>query len=128
MQTIVDHPARLSVKGACAVNQMQRSLQRVDPYMPILATSSAAAGLVAYIFGAPINDLLAALLFIGIGVETFSLILPINKKILATNLDSDGVTPALNSMKRWGFLHAFRSGAGTIAFILLATAGHLTVQ
>ncbi len=128
MQTIVDHPARLSVKGACAVDQMQRSLERVDPYMPGLATGSALAGFAAYVFGAPLNDLLAALLFVAIGIETFSLIIPINKRILAVKLDSDDIPPTLVLMQRWGFLHAFRSAAGTAALVLLASAHQLVIR
>ncbi len=128
MQTVVDHPARLSIKGTCAVNQMQRSLERVDPYMPGLATASAMTGAGAFFFGAPINDLIAAALFVAIGILTFSLIIPINKKILSTDLTGPDVSPTLALMGRWGLLHAFRSAAGTLALVLLASASLFAVR
>ncbi len=101
---------------------MQRSLERVDPYMPALATGCAATGFASYLMGASIDDLFAALIFLAIGIHTFSFIIPINKKILSVPLSGDDVPPTLALMRRWGFLHAFRSVAGLLALVLLASA------
>lgn len=123
MQTVVDHPARLSVNGACAVDQMQRSLNRADPYMPALATIGALTCFGAFLMGAPINNLFAALLFVGIGLHTFAFIIPINKQILGVEVSHHDIGPTLTLMQRWGFFHTFRSVAGLLALILLAAAG-----
>lgn len=128
MQTVVDHPARRAVSGFGGIEQMQRSLGRADPYMPILATSGALAGLGAYFSGRSIADLIAALLFVFIGIHTFSFIIPINKKIVAFRTSDANVSPILAMMRRWGFLHAVRSVAGTLAFVLLASATLLPIR
>ena len=128
MQTIVDHPARLRVGGGCAVNQMQKSLDRVDPYMPGLASGSAIMSFGAYITGAPINDLFAAMFFIAIGVETFTFIIPINKRIMSFEPTGGDLASTLSLMRQWGTLHAFRSAAGTLALILLASDGPFTLR
>ena len=122
MQTIVDHPARVSADKPCAVSQMQRSLERVDPYMPALATLAAAAGIGSFFTGGTFGDLVAAGLFFAIGIHTFALIIPINKQIMSISPIHGDVAAAHRLMKRWGFLHAFRSMAGTSALILFATS------
>ncbi len=128
MQTVVDHPARRAAGGFCAIEQMQQSLGRADPYMPILATIGAVTGLGAYFMGARIVDLFAALLFVAIGIHTFTFIIPINKRIKAFRPSDPDVSPILALMRRWGFLHAARSVAGTLALVLLATANFLPLR
>ena len=120
MQTVVDHPARLAVGGAGGIAQMQRSLGRADPYMPILASCGAITCFGSFYMGASNHDLWAAILFVLVGIFTFAFIIPINKKIQACRLTDGDFATTLSLMRRWGFLHAFRSLAGTLALVLLA--------
>ncbi len=122
MQSLVDHPARVAMSGVGSVDQMQRSLGRADPYMPTLAALSAATSLAGYFVLHRPLDLAAALLFMLVGVVTFTFIIPMNKKILATRLVERDVPPALTLMRRWSKFHALRSLTGLTAFLLLVIA------
>ena len=122
---VAEHPARMRLETRNAVRQWAPSYQRATLMQAPLALIGLAAGVAAWLSGAGVTWLAAALLIGTVVPFTFIVIMPTNKRLLAPDLDLDSdATRAL--LKRWAVLHAFRTAlslAATTLFVWLSVPG-----
>ena len=105
---LVEHPARMGLETRVAALQWAPSYKRATWMQAPLALGSLVAGTGAWLMGAGLGWLVAAL-FIGAVVPiTFIVIMPTNHKLLAPGRDlASPDTRVL--LERWGKLHAIRT-------------------
>ena len=122
---VAEHPARMRLETRNAVRQWAPSYRRATLMQAPLALIGLACGVAAWLSGAGVTWLIAALLIGAVVPFTFIVIMPTNKRLLASGLDrDDDVTRDL--LRRWAVLHAFRTAlslAATVLFVGLVVAG-----
>lgn len=105
---VAEHPARMGLETRMAALQWAPSYQRATWLQAPLALLSFACGIAAWLLGAGISWLFAALLVGAVVPFTFAVIMPTNNKLLAPGRDlSSPETRTL--LVRWGTLHAVRT-------------------
>ena len=118
---VAEHPARMSLETQMAALQWAPSYQRATWLQAPLALLSLISGVTAWLLGAGIGWLIAALLVGAVVPFTFAVIMPTNNKLLTPGRDlSSTETRAL--LVRWGRLHAVRtilSMVGVTLYLLL---------
>jgi hypothetical protein len=118
---VAEHPARMGLETQIAALQWAPSYQRATWLQAPLALLSLVCGVAAWLLGAGIGWLIAALLVGAVVPFTFTVIMPTNNKLLSPGRDlSSTETRAL--LLRWGRLHAVRtilSLAGVAIYLLL---------
>jgi hypothetical protein len=117
--TLVEHPARLECGTALAVTQFRPSYRRAAMMQAGLAAVGCLAAIGAWAQGRGALVLVAGLLLGAAIPFTLLAILPTNKRLLDPALDRDSPEAAA-LLARWGTLHAVRSVASGVAFMLLA--------
>jgi len=115
---LVEHPARLECGTAVAVTQFGPSYRRAAVTQAALAATGCATAVVAGIQGRVTTVLTAGLLLGAVIPFTLLVVLPTNKRLLDPALDRASAEAAL-LLARWGRLHAVRTIASMIAFLLL---------
>jgi hypothetical protein len=116
--TLVEHPARLECGTAAAVTAFGPSYRRGALMQASLAAVGCLAGVGAWARGAGAPALVAGLLLGAIIAFTLIVILPTNKRLLDPALPRDSAE-ATALLARWGRLHAVRTVASAVAFLLL---------
>jgi hypothetical protein len=116
--TLVEHPARLAGGTTLAIAQFGPSYRRGAVMQASLAAIACLAGVTAWAGGQGALPLVAGLLMAGVIAFTLIAILPTNKRLLDPTLDP-GSAEAAALLGRWGRLHAVRTAAGVVAFLLL---------
>jgi uncharacterized membrane protein len=115
----VEHPARLECGTALAATVFGPSYRRAA----VMQASLAALGFLAAVTGWVQHGALPVLVggvLLGLVIPfTLIVIAPTNKRILDPTLDRDSAEAAA-LLARWGQLHAVRSVASGLAFVLLA--------
>jgi hypothetical protein len=114
---IVEHPARLSCGIDLAIREFGPSYHRATIMQASLAIVGCGAGLVAAWQRGAVELGIAALLLGSVVPFTLLVILPTNKRLLDPALGRNSAEAA-QLLKRWGWLHAVRSVASTLAFVL----------
>ena len=105
---IVEHPARMELETKMAALHWAPSYKRATLLQAPLALVSFCSGVVAWILGAGLGWLVAALLIGAVVPVTYLVIMPTNHKLLTSNRDlSSPETRAL--LELWGVLHAIRT-------------------
>ncbi len=117
--TLVEQPARLECGIALALAEFRPSYRRGAVMQASLAALGCLAALVAWLQTGHASVLIAGLLLGGMIPFTLIVILPTNKRLLAPDLDPER-TEAMALLARWGRLHAVRSLAGAVAFLILS--------
>jgi len=117
--TLVEHPARLECSIALALAEFRPSYRRGAIMQASLAALGGAAAAVAWLQHGHMAVLIAGLFLGGMIPFTLIVILPTNKRLLAPDLDSERAE-AMALLARWGRLHAVRSLAGAVAFLILS--------
>ena len=114
---IVEHPSRMGLETRIAAAQWAPSYKRATWLQAPLALVSFLTGVTAWLLGAGIGWLVAAL-FIGSVVPfTFIGIMPTNHKLLTPGRDlSSAETRIL--LERWGRLHAVRTALSMVASVI----------
>jgi hypothetical protein len=114
---VAEHPARMALETRMAAKQWSPSYQRATWMQAPLAVLGFLAGGAAWLGGANVGWLVAAV-FIGAVVPfTFIGIMPTNRMLLAPQRDlGSSQTRAL--LEKWARLHAVRSGLGLLAAAL----------
>ena len=114
---VVEHPARMSLETSAAIKQWAPSYRRATWLQAPLALLGSAAGLAAWLLGASVVWLAAAVLIGAVVPFTFLAIMRINNKLLAPGRDlSSPETRAL--LETWGKLHAVRTALSLVATVL----------
>jgi Anthrone oxygenase len=111
---LVEHPARMSCATEIAAAVWAPSYRRATAMQASLAIAGSLAGLAAWMLGAGLTWLVAALFILAVVPVTFIIIFPTNKQLLAPGRDpSSAETRRL--LITWGQLHAIRSALSLIA-------------
>lgn len=115
---VAEHPARMQLDTRSAVSQWAPSYKRATWLQGPLAVAGFLASMVAWLLGAGVIWLIAAL-FIGAAVPfTFVVIMPTNHLLLAEGRDLDSAQTR-QLLERWGRLHLVRSIVSTIATVIM---------
>ena len=117
--TLVEHPARLECGTALALAEFRPSYRRGVVMQASLAALGFLAALVAWLQRGHTSVLIAGLLLGAMIPFTLIVILPTNKRLLALELDPQQ-SEAAALLARWGRLHAVRTVAGAVAFLILS--------
>jgi hypothetical protein len=115
---LVEHPARLETGTAHAVRQWRPSYRRGTVMQASLATAGSLAALGAWLQGRGTPVLIAGLLLGFVVPFTLIVIFPTNKQLSDTGLDETSPHAAA-LLQTWNRLHAVRSVAALLAFLLL---------
>ena len=114
---VAEHPARMGLETGVAAKQWASSYKRATWLQAPLALLGFAAGLVAWLQGASVVWLVAALLIGAVVPFTFIAVMRTNNKLLAPGRDlASPETRAL--LERWGKLHAVRTSFSLVATVL----------
>ena len=115
--TAVEHPARMSCGSALAVTEFRPSYERGAIMQAPLALLGAFAAGVRWGLGGQLGWLIGGLLLGAVVPFTFIVILPTTERLLNASLDFDSPESAA-LLRRWGHLHAVRSAASLVAFLI----------
>jgi hypothetical protein len=115
--TLVEHPARHECGSALGLSEFRPSYRRAAVMQASLAAMGTLSSLVAFALGRDPLVLGAGLLFGAVIPFTLIVILPTNKRLLDPGLAGDSAEAAA-LLSRWGSLHAFRTVASVLAFVL----------
>jgi hypothetical protein len=115
--SFVEHPARISCGPALALREFRPSYGRGTVMQVALALLGSAAGFLASAATADPRILAASILLLLPVPYTLLAVLPTNKRLLDPALEA---APARAEvlLRRWGRLHAVRTAAGLLAFVL----------
>jgi len=116
--SLVEHPARIACGPTLALAEFRPSYRRGAVMQASLAAVGSLAGVAAWARGDGAVMLVAGLLLAAVIAFTLIVILPTNKRLLDPALDSRS-PEALMLLARWARLHAVRTGAGTLALLLV---------
>ena len=119
--TLVEHPARLECGPTVALAEFRPSYRRAAAMQASLAAVGSLTALAAWALGRSLPVLVAGLLLGAVIPFTLLVVLPTNKRLLDPALDPHS-TEAASLLARWGRLHAVRSVASAVAFVILALA------
>ena len=117
--TLVEHPARLEGGPAVALAEFRPSYRRAAVMQASLAAIGSLTAVGAWALGRSVPVLVAGLLLGAVIPFTLLVVLPTNKRLLDPALDPHS-PEAASLLARWGRLHAVRSVASAVAFVLLA--------
>jgi|SRR5581483_1015692 len=114
---VAEHPARMGLETSIAATQWAPSYKRAARMQAPLAVVGFIAGGTAWLIGAGVGWLVAAV-FIGAVVPfTFVVIMPTNHELLAPGRDL-GSSETRMLLERWGELHAVRTALSLVATVL----------
>jgi Domain of unknown function (DUF1772) len=114
---IAEHPSRMTLDTRAAVAQWGPSYKRATLLQAPLALISLLCGVAAWLLGAPIGWLVAALIIGSVVPFTFIVVMPTNRQLLDPDLDGAArETRAL--LQKWNRLHAVRTALSVIAAII----------
>jgi uncharacterized membrane protein len=116
--TLVEHPARLECGTELAATEFGPSYRRATWMQASLAGLGLLAALVAWAQGRDVPVLVGGVLLGLVIPFTLIVILPTNKRLLASDLDRRSADAA-RLLVRWGRLHAVRTALGLLAFAVL---------
>jgi uncharacterized membrane protein len=116
--TLVEHPARLECGTELAATEFGPSYRRATWMQASLAGIGLLAALVAWTQGRGLPVLVGGVLLGLVIPFTLIVILPTNKRLLASDLDRRSAEAA-RLLVRWGRLHAVRTALGLLAFAVL---------
>jgi hypothetical protein len=117
--TLVEHPARLECGPVVALAEFRPSYRRAAAMQASLAALGSLTAVGAWALGRSVPVLLAGLLIGAMIPFTLLVVFPTNKRLLDPALDPHS-TEAASLLAHWGRLHAVRSVAGAVAFVILA--------
>ena len=115
---LVEHPARVETGTAAAVNQWRPSYRRGTVMQASLAVTGFISSVGAWLQGRGSPVLIAGLLIGFVVPFTLIVIFPTNRQLSDAGLDV-GSTNAAVLLGKWNRLHAIRSAAGLLAFVVL---------
>ena len=125
---LVEHPARLECGTVMAATVFGPSYRRAALMQASLAAIGLISAIVAYVQGRGTPVLVAGLLLGAVIPFTLLVILPTNQRLLDPALER-GSGEAADLLRRWGQLHAVRTLASAVAFLLLLWhLGHASPQ
>ena len=119
--SFVEQPARLSCEITLAVTEWRISYKRGTVMQASLTIVGSLLGFTSWWIGKDAAWLLGGMLLFAVIPFTLVAILPTNKELESANLDVSSAK-AEQLLRRWGALHAVRSGLGLLAFLIFLFA------
>lgn len=119
--TFVEHPARMACATGIAVAQWRPSYKRATIMQAPLAVVGALISVAAWFAGAEIVWLAAGIILGAVVPFTLVVMWPTNKELEDAALDMASER-ARALLRKWGYLHAVRSGLGGMALLLMVYA------
>lgn len=119
--TFVEHPARMACATEIAMAQWRPSYKRATIMQASLAVLGALLAVAAWFGGAGLAWLAAGISLGAVVPFTLVVMWPTNKDLEDVALDT-ATERARTLLRRWGNLHAVRSGLGGIALLLMILA------
>jgi len=117
---VAEHPARMECGVPLAVTEFGPSYRRAAVMQAGLAAIGSAAGASAWWLGAGRPWLIGAVVLSFVVPFTVFVIMPTNRRLLDRGLDRTS-SEAHDLLVRWGRLHAVRSLAGAISFLMFVS-------
>jgi Domain of unknown function (DUF1772) len=114
--SFAEHPARMLCGTRLAIIEFVPSYKRATVMQVSLAAVGTPAAAAAWLAGASALWLAGGVLLGAVIPFTLVVILPTNKRLLDPSLDRDSKR-AEQLLRRWGALHAVRSGLSLAAFL-----------
>jgi hypothetical protein len=114
---IAEHPARMSLETRMAALQWAPSYKRATLLQAPLAILSLMAGTVAWLLGADVLWLVAALLIGSVVPFTFAIVMPTNRRLLDLRRDLDSAETR-SLLEKCGKLHSVRTALSLAASIV----------
>jgi len=114
---LAEHPARMVLETRLAALQWTPSYERATWMQVPLAVLSFLSGVVAWLMGAGLGWLVAAVLIGAVVPFTLLGIMPTNHKLLAPGRDL-GSAETRTLLEHWGHLHAVRTTLSVLATLL----------
>src|SRR2546428_2014894 len=115
--TVAEHPARVECGPALAIKEFGPSYRRAAVMQGVLAVVGLVAGVVAWGQGSGAAWLVGGFLLGAMVPFTLVIIMPTNRRLLDPRLDS-GSGEAVELLARWGRLHAVRTVASVVVFVI----------
>ena len=123
--TAVQHPAMVSCGAQVAVTVFRPMYRRAAKMQAALALIGMLAGVGTWAFRGGVVWLVGGLILGSVIPLTLFVIMPINTRLLDTELDITSAE-ADGLLAQWAKLHAIRSVAGGVAFIVFVIASTTT--
>jgi hypothetical protein len=120
--SLAEHPARMECGVSLAATVFGPSYRRAAAMQASLALMGTLAGLAAWLLGSGIGWLAGSALLFFVVPFTLLVIMGTNKRLLDPALDR-GSPEARELLVKWGRLHAVRSIAGGVSFIVFVLLG-----
>src|SRR5262249_22713582 len=114
---VAEHPARMTLETKSAALQWAPSYKRATLLQAPLALVSLLSGSIAWLLGADVGWLVAALLIGAVVPFTFIVVMPTNHKLLAPDRDLTSVETR-QLLDKWSRLHAVRTVLSLAASVL----------
>jgi uncharacterized membrane protein len=114
---LVEHPARMQCGVRLAATEFGPSYHRAAVMQASLAIIGFVAATSAWFAGANYLWLVGGILLVAVVPFTLLVIMPINKKLLAPDLDKDS-DDARDLLTKWNRLHAVRTLLSLSAFLI----------
>jgi hypothetical protein len=118
--TLVEHPARVESGTAVALAEFAPSYRRATRMQASLAVIGCGLAIAAWLSGAGLAFLAGGVVLGAIVPFTLVVLYPVNGRLLDPSLAPDSFE-AVELLARWGWLHAVRSMAGVVAFVVELT-------
>jgi hypothetical protein len=119
--SFVEQPARLSCGITLAVTEWRTSYKRGTVMQASLVIVASLLSFASWWFGKDAAWLLGGMLLFAVIPFTLVVILPTNKDLESADLDVSSAR-AERLLRRWGALHAVRTGLGLVAFLIFLFA------
>jgi len=116
--TLVEHPARLECGTELAATVFGPSYRRAAVMQATLAAAGFLAAVAAAVQSRSVLMLIGGVLLGSVIPFTLLVILPTNERLQDPSL-ARGSAEAAGLLRRWGRLHAVRSVASALAFVML---------
>jgi len=123
--TFVEHPARMVCTTEIAVAQWRPSYKRATVMQAPLAVVGALVAVAGWFGGAGLVWLAAGIILGAVVPFTLVVMWPTNKGLEDAALDMASER-ARALLRKWGYLHAVRSGLGAVALLLMVFARSCT--
>ena len=118
---LVEQPARLSCGITLAVTEWKPSYKRGTVMQASLAIVGSLLALASWWIGKDAAWLLGGIFLLAVVPFTLVVIFPTNKELESDKLDVSSAQ-AERLLRRWGGLHAVRSGLSLVAFVIFLYA------
>jgi len=114
---VVEHPSRMELPTKFAALQWAPSYKRATLLQAPLALVSLLTGCAAWLLGANVWWLVAALVVGAVVPFTFLVVMPTNHKLLAPGRDLSSVETR-ELLQKWAKLHAVRTALSLVASVM----------